>query len=311
MLKWDPQKRPSASQVLQHPYLANFVPGTKELISVGINQGFTSGMHKSGLYGSADEQHIKRSFGKENDYTTKRVHSEEDEHLEMLDNLVLEGVKLKDNSHKEFNAKKQDKTTNDWDAKPFQEENTDALLAEIEEYVNSDLAKQEGLQNYNSNKTTFNSNYSSNYQQSKPNLSSTLSTGNMKMPIGLAPKNAGMNDSYSKDVFDKSWTMGPSSYDLLQKNTPTYGKQSQFGQGMQMDNMYKYNGAYNNSNISNRGAQIMNTFVYSSNKPMGTNGNLGTNLSTANLKSKPDLNAGLGFGQMVDDGPEGFGKYGF
>jgi len=319
MLRFDPQKRPNASQVLQHPYFANFVPTTKGLISFGLDTGVTTGSRKIGIYGSADEQHIKRSFGKDNDYvsSTKHAHTEEDE-LEILDDLVLEGIKTtKDSSTKDFGTKKIEKTLNDWDSKPYQEDNHDALLAEIEEYVNSDLAKQESGQ-FNGNRGSFNSNYSSNYQ-SKPALTSTLSSGNMKAPIGMGTKNPGPLDNlYPKgDIFDKSWNTGLSSYDLLQKNTPTYGKTTQFGQGPQGD-MYKFSGSSPHShwnggagnNISNRGAQIMNTFVSYSNKPMGSN-NLGSNMTTTTgMKSKTDLNSGMGYG-IVDDGPDGFSKYGF
>jgi len=310
MLRFDPQKRPNATQVLQHPYFANFVPVTKGLISFGLETGTTTGNRKSIVYGSADEKHLKRNFGKESDFisSTKHAHSEEDE-LEILDDLVLEGIKTKETHNKDYNSgKKQEKSLN--------EENTDALLAEIEEYVNSDLAKQESAQ-YTGNKVSYNTNFSSNYQ-SKPTLTSTLSTGNMKAPIGLSSKNPGMLDNlYPKDVFDKGSWNGLSSYDLLQKNTPTYGKTTQFGQGSQGD-LYKFNGSsphWNSggNNISNRGAQIMNTFVYntSSNKTMGNNGGLGSNMTTTGLKSKADLNSGMTYGQIVDDSPEGFGKYGF
>lgn len=335
MLKFDPQKRPSAAQVLSHPYFANFVPLEKGLMSFDVDS------HLMGRkYGSADEQHIKRHVSKENEWTTKRVNTDEnDDHLDLLNDLGLEDAITKEaNELKDYGNKKPEKNVNDWDLSPThpsaEVENTDALLAEIEEYVNADLAK-EGKDPYNKGSFSINNNNSgynsyglnSNYQQtSKPILTSSVSNGNMK--VGLPPKNSGMMDNnYSKgDILDKGWgmggPMGPSSYDLIQKNANNlsgnlYGKRAQYGSNQVPDPTYKFNsnsphwsGPANN-NMSNRGAQIMNTFVYNNKTSNANLGSMNTNSMSMGLKSKPEFNSGLSYGQPVDDNSDNFGRYGY
>jgi len=322
MLKFDPQKRPSAQQVLAHPYFTNFVPLEKGLMSFGVD------LHLAGRkYGSADEQHTKRHVS---EFISKRVNTDEnDDHLDLLNDLGLEDDILKD-TEKDYGKKAQDKKINDWDnelspAIPSTDvENTDALLAEIEEYVNADLAK-EGSLPYNkgsfaggsySNNNTYglnsnNSNTSGIYQnQSKPMLTPSLSNGNLKVGGG----------SFKGDILDKNWgvgPMGPSSYDLIQKNANNlsgnlYGKSGQYGGTTQQPADYKFNSASPHwsgtaNNMSNRGAHIMNTFVYNNKASNSKIGSMNTNSMGVGLKSKPEFNSGLSYGQPVDDG----NRYGF
>ena len=269
-----------------------------------------------------------------NDYVTKHLGTEEDDnHLEMLedlglglDGLGLESTYGKDNLDKDYTTKKPEKNWPATDREKSEGENTDDLLAEIEEYVNSNNPKQPRFSAFDNNYNPP-SNASGMYQYAKPSAGTQNANSNIKPPVGMSGKGSfgsdiaygSKNEGYDKGLWNDN-LLGPSSYDLLSKNQTGLPKNKSNGYlptvpvGVDND-LYKYGNQSNQwsggaqTNISNRGAQIMNSFVYP--KPVGNTGGLqGSNSQGTGLKAKGDLN-NMSYGQAIDDGTESYGKYGY
>jgi len=330
MLRFDPQKRPSAQQVLQHPFFAGYVPNEKILQLPSFETALFPGGVRNDLYGSGDEAAKKNTTAKESNLTSRYLENDVNDHLELLDDLNLDESFGKDTTEKEkdLGTKKLEKNKSARELTPLDEENPDALLAEIEGYVNSDTSKHDFKGSFNGLNSNIGNAYGASYQLSGKNTLTGVTSGNLKAPIGMAKDNL----AYGGNNWNTG-PMGPSSYDLMAKNNlgvsaNSYGKPNQYNPSVPGTNdpsSYKFGSNANSqwmgvpNNISNRGAQIMNTFV-SSNKTTNTTGGLASThntTSTGNLKAPRGSQFGdIGFnnvtyGQVVDAEPEGFGKYGF
>lgn len=319
MLRMDPQKRPSAQQVLQHPYFAGF------------------SMDKPVLFSTSERPVSTGSRKSEYSHLYAKPEYKESDLSDDLKMLGIEDHYIKDLVDKDMGYKKTEtkKSTKELNVTDDVANNTDALLAEIDSYVNSvSPDTMQFSKGVTSNTST--SNYGNSYN---PGFNAGLYQANsMKAPVGSELDNSwdtwNTPGPTTTQTTGQTGPLGPSAYDIYGSNTGMnnqYSQSVQYGQPNQY-NQYGYNPqggdnslyGYNTNananmnsqwsgNTGNTRSQSMSNYGYGG--MAGAVGGLGVNVanSTKPRRSQADYSGSntLPYGKDLVDDNDLFGKKGY